>query len=34
LNRVVLEVDEYGAGPPLVLIHGSPANEKNLEGRG
>ena len=24
----MLEVDEYGTGAPLVLIHGSPANGK------
>ncbi len=30
----MLEVDEYGAGPPLVLIHGSPANGKTWKAVG
>ena len=30
----MLEVEEYGAGPPLVLIHGSPANGKTWKAVG
>lgn len=30
----MLEVDAYGAGPPLVLIHGSPANGKTWKAVG
>ena len=30
----MLEVDEYGTGPPLVLIHGSPANGKTWKAVG
>ncbi len=30
----MLQVDRYGAGPPLVLIHGSPANGKTWKAVG
>ncbi len=30
----MLEVEQYGAGPPLVLIHGSPANGKTWKAVG